>query len=485
LEDENKIDPIYPKQSFVQALIRLAESCSEGNLDPDVRAKLDSALRLLTQVDAQGAKLAGGLAENPDWWTISDDFFTAAVNRDWLRHLGVIRQSPDGAAPVPSQVTDMMSEAVQTFAVSASSVLEREAHAGAEVEEAPSSFDHPLGKEGDEAYVRVSFCTTRRSSNLASRGQPEFYSREWARKRSHGIATVSVPVGGRVRGVMSEPSFWKRWQQWDPAKHVMVVSTAPLSRQDMLLEFRTMEKKSDSKRKQTALIFVHGFNVTFVDAVRRCGQIWYDLDLLGSVAICFSWPSNGGSGPLDYTHDSTEAERSPPAFAEFLTDLVDQGGFDGFYVVSHSMGNRPVTRALIELARTRPDVVAQVTELVLAAPDIDRDVFADQLAPELRKVCQRITLYASSRDLAMKLSKIFNVGPRAGDADPVPVVSDGIETIDVSAMGEDIFRHSYIGGSRSVLADLFQLFAHRHRPVDRYAMKARQTAGGTYWLLEA
>ena len=53
---------------------------------------------------------------------------------------------------------------------------------------------------------------------------------------------------------------------------------------------------------------MHGYNVTFADAVRRTGQMDYDLDFLGP-AILFSWPSEGrldGYFPDEATIEATE-----------------------------------------------------------------------------------------------------------------------------------------------------------------------------------
>jgi hypothetical protein len=56
-----------------------------------------------------------------------------------------------------------------------------------------------------------------------------------------------------------------------------------------------------------------------------------------------------------------------------------------------------------------------------------------------------------------ELSKRFNGYPRAGDvADRVAIV-DGVETIDASAVNTNLIGHSYYGGSRSVLSDIFYL----------------------------
>ena len=68
------------------------------------------------------------------------------------------------------------------------------------------------------------------------------------------------------------------------------------------------------------------------------------------------------------------------------------------------MGNRGLTRALQTLVLERPDLRGRFREIILAAPDVDAEVFRRDLVPALRQAGQRVTLYASSNDLALKAS---------------------------------------------------------------------------------
>jgi hypothetical protein len=94
------------------------------------------------------------------------------------------------------------------------------------------------------------------------------------------------------------------------------------------------------RKGKRALVFVYGFNTKFRDAVFRTAQIVWDLNF-GSTTVLFSWPSHAG--------------------------------FDDIDVIAHSMGNLIAVDALSNNAATQsPTAIAQ---LVMAAPDIDRDMF--------------------------------------------------------------------------------------------------------------
>jgi esterase/lipase superfamily enzyme len=53
-----------------------------------------------------------------------------------------------------------------------------------------------------------------------------------------------------------------------------------------------MEAARESGETPHALVFLHGFNVTFADAAIRAAQIGCDLKVPGATAF-FSWPSRG------------------------------------------------------------------------------------------------------------------------------------------------------------------------------------------------
>jgi esterase/lipase superfamily enzyme len=96
--------------------------------------------------------------------------------------------------------------------------------------------------------------------------------------------------------------------------------------------------------------------------------------------------------------------------------------------------------------------------IVFAAPDIRKGTFLERVnAVETHS--RHATLYASSRDMALFLSKLLNGEPRAGDSNPEKdiVVVDGVDTLDVSAISTNLTGHSYYGDNRAFLSDLAYL----------------------------
>jgi esterase/lipase superfamily enzyme len=120
-------------------------------------------------------------------------------------------------------------------------------------------------------------------------------------------------------------------------------------------------------------------------------------------------------------------------------------------------------------------------QIILAAPDIDVELFK-RLAESFRSKANRVTLYASSKDRALSMSRRIHDRPRAGETGAGIVVMPGIDTIDVSAVDTELDGHSYYGDNRSVISDIFQLLRHGFPPGERFGLVQVLAPSGRYWL---
>jgi len=165
--------------------------------------------------------------------------------------------------------------------------------------------------------------------------------------------------------------------------------------------------------------------------------------------------------------------------------VAEHSGADNLYLVGHSMGNRGLTRALAALVQERPDLRGRFREIILAAPDIDADVFRNDLAPALVQAGRHVTLYASTKDLALKASKEVHGYPRAGDAGDGILVMNGIDTIDASNVDDSILAHSYFVESVPVIRDIADMLRRRLTVTQRTALKLVRGPEGKHWQLAA
>jgi esterase/lipase superfamily enzyme len=292
-----------------------------------------------------------------------------------------------------------------------------------------------------------------------------------------GTCQVSIPWTHEV-GQVERPTLLRLEVREDVRKHVVLHETNQLDPSDFFTQLR---KQVQAAPRPEVFVFVHGYNVTFAGAARRTAQIAHDVEFAGA-PIFFSWPSQGGL--LKYTVDETNVDWAVPHLKQFLLDVSRLSGATHVNLIAHSMGNRALTEALREIHLQLQSQATLFNQVILAAPDIDAEIFRRDLAPALVQTAQRVTLYASSRDQALVASKKVHGYPRAGDSGGELVVLDGIETVDVSQLDTSLLGHSYYGSSNPILLDMRQLIERALPAAQREWLLPRAYGELTYWIFE-
>lgn len=333
--------------------------------------------------------------------------------------------------------------------------------------------------------VPVFFGTDRAREPAASRLQ---YSYERGRRLELGQALVSVPKSHTV------PQVERPWslripyfnltvyeEKEDPDKHFTMREIKALTREELLAIVRERIAQA-SRYKDHAIVFVHGYNTTFDNAVYRTAQIAYDLKF-DSAPFLYSWPSGGAVA--SYTYDRESTAQAEPYLKEFLELVAKESGAKSVSVIAHSMGNQLVLRVLQDLMRSTPPGVV-LNQLVLAAPDVDRDAF-EHVAKAIRGIAGGITLYAAANDRALGVSRRFHGGvPRAGDVpENGPLLVEGIDTIDVTAASTDSLglNHSGYAENNALVNDIALLIQTGERPPEKRIpiLERIKTDKGDYW----
>ncbi|MDB5268912.1 MAG: hypothetical protein JWP58_1952 [Hymenobacter sp.] len=333
----------------------------------------------------------------------------------------------------------------------------------------------PADKSTTFTKVQVYFATDRRPG--AAVGPVNTFGNARGAAVRYGTAEVSIP-GIHKTGAVERPRFG----QENPYVDVVLQRTRLLAKDAFFAQLRAQVASS---AKSAAFVFVHGYNVSFAEAARRTAQMQFDLHFPG-VPTFFSWPSQAALVP--YVVDEQNAEWAQDDFKAFLLDFLTRTNAQQVYIIAHSMGNRPVIRAMRDVLVERPELAAKVQELILAAPDIDADVFNRNIAPVLEKSRIHTTLYASSQDRALQLSKqIHGQYPRLGLVETKgPYLMRGMETIVASEADPSAFGlgHSYFADVPLVLADLGGLMVGRKRPDQRPSLTRMSVGGQNYWNLK-
>lgn len=235
------------------------------------------------------------------------------------------------------------------------------------------------------------------------------------------------------------------------------------------------------KSERYPLVFVHGFNLRYEDAVLRASQIAYDLKYQGPIVL-FSWPAGAGDGFLDeqmitrtYDNNLKNAKDSIGVFKDFLNQLKINNL--KVNLVVHSMGHQIVLPALKDFAKQNPDSKI-INELILNAPDFEADEFIS-VADAVKENTRRITIYCSYNDRAMVASEFYNKNPRFGGcAFAESIDSINVSLVDAHALG---LGHGYYS-SRAILGDVFQVLLGIEAEKRLFIRKSEPNSTEKYFL---
>jgi pimeloyl-ACP methyl ester carboxylesterase len=234
-----------------------------------------------------------------------------------------------------------------------------------------------------------------------------------------------------------------------------------------------------------AVLYVHGFG-TGLDECRSHPVHARTRSLSGAPWIAFCWPSHGAGitwprlGSVfvrAYEDDTASVTRSAPAFRQTLDDVAGTLGADRVLLTTHSLGGRMVSELL---ARTPVDGPPRDTLRALAFIALDHEAtrFADTLLPALRHVTHRIVLYAERRDRPLIISRRMHDSPRAGLADPEPLVRNGLESVNVSdAFVNDSWLQRIVGNRHSIKRASALLWDLTHVVGSKRDPSCRETVG--------
>jgi esterase/lipase superfamily enzyme len=325
--------------------------------------------------------------------------------------------------------------------------------------------------------VPVYFGTTRSpSSNPKEKPEAQFLNGRGSGELTLGRAFISIPAGHRV-GKLEQPlSIWQLRLKPNLKKHVVLRTVDLMTQENWVAVVRT---ELENLPNRMAFVYIHGFNVSFCQAMMRAGQIARDIGYEGLVTA-FSW---GSESSLDgYPTDEDAVQLAAPKLVEFLATLHIDAGVDAFHIVAHSMGCRALLSALQETSWWSSSKTP-VAEAVFAAPDVDATQYRQNMSA-IPHNAGRYTLYGSARDWAIAMSRSIRKNhPRAGDGGNNILVMNGVETVDATEAGEDLFGlgHSYFADKRSILVDLWSVL--RGLPMPRFGLEQRLHKAGTYWAL--
>jgi hypothetical protein len=176
-------------------------------------------------------------------------------------------------------------------------------------------FDHSyvayLYPKADGVHYLVWYGTNRRPNASTSEG----YSAQRDKTVHYGQCQVFIPKSHKIGSIGS--AWWKRVLTMKDDRLQLLQTREVKEAAYWRTIAEHMSKISLDDRQ--AVVFVHGYNVSFREAALRAAQIGVDLGIKGAMAF-FSWPSQGTL--RGYPKDEATIEASEDMIADFLVDFA-------------------------------------------------------------------------------------------------------------------------------------------------------------------
>lgn len=254
------------------------------------------------------------------------------------------------------------------------------------------------------SVVPVVIATTRKP---AAEDSGYMFNGERALTLSYAQVDVSIPPTRTVGKIQ-----WPKSPPGNPAHDFVTVSTARFDKAG----FRTaLRKQISARRESRVLLFIHGYNSLFQDAVYRLAQISHDSNA-PAVPVLFTWPSHGELLQYPYDRESTNVSRR--ALEEVLETLISDPAVTDITILAHSMGNWPLLESLRQRALLKGRIGKKVSTVLMAAADVDVDVFKTEIE-HMGGDRPQFMLFVAEDDEALRASRSFWGGvPRIGAVDP-------------------------------------------------------------------
>ncbi|WP_170787237.1 alpha/beta hydrolase [Ruegeria lacuscaerulensis] len=254
----------------------------------------------------------------------------------------------------------------------------------------------------------------------------EFFSGDRASDMSFAAVDVTIPPDHQ-KGNIERPSSLPA----DPRKHFVITAPQLFSDGTQFRQEVSRSVRALPRNDHEVLLFVHGYNTNLTSAVLQMAQFVEDSGYKG-VPILFTWASSGQT--VKYVYDINSALIARDHLVSMFS-VMESSNIEGYDLVAHSMGTFLVMEAGRQISMTTGlNPTGKAQNVVLAAPDIDIDLFLTQIR-RFPEQYRRFVVLVSQDDKALRASQRVAGGvSRLGQIPAEDLAELGVNAIDLSAV---------------------------------------------------
>jgi esterase/lipase superfamily enzyme len=351
-------------------------------------------------------------------------------------------------------------------------------------------FRRMLVTRQDDGAFRFFYVTNRAVEDQSAPVEDRF-SNERSEKLSFGFFDTSIEPSLGI-GMLINPTDWFQNEE------IQLDQVKSLQEDAMISELRRQVEASSFR---SLLINVNGFRERFPSALRKTAFLAHVLDI-DTPMLVFDWPGDQGNGPRRYLRAQTIARESGVELATTIDRVVRDVQPDRLWIVANSMGAEVVVSAFSELYKQKEmaDSETEIEHVILTAPDVSHQEFGSHFRRKILALSENLTVYVSSNDRALLMSRVINRGRRLGEStvDPsnpdqweeaasafelVTPGSSRVTLIDITPVNRTRNFHNFSLETPEFFDDLFLRISNEETPTSRLRYKVTTASGAEYWVL--
>ena len=283
--------------------------------------------------------------------------------------------------------------------------------------------------------------------------------------------------------------------EWFQNEEIRLKNVRALEQDVFVEQLRSRVQESPHR---ALLVVVNGFRERYPSALRKTAFLGHVLDINAPVLV-FDWPGDQGSSLSGYRRARDVAKASGAELARMLELVIREVQPERLWLIANSMGGQVVADAFHVLYREADlaDAETEIEDVVLTAPDVDHDEFDQQFKQEITALVRHLTVYVSSNDRALLVSRIINRGARRGEstlspdqleeaikvADLIEPDSELITLVDVTPVNRTRNFHNFSLETPEFFDDLFLRLTNHNTPRSRLLYQIQTPDGAVYSVL--
>jgi esterase/lipase superfamily enzyme len=299
-----------------------------------------------------------------------------------------------------------------------------------------------------------------------------------------------------------EPSLglgrWLNASRWFMEEEIKILTVQGTDRADFAARLRPLVEASPHRG---LLLLVHGLRTDMDFALRGTAFLAHVIDIDAPVMV-FDWPGNQGPSLRSYRRAQEIASASGADLAAILSFVIQEIRPERLWILANSLGGQVVVKAFHYLNQDPAfaDAEVEVDEVVLTAPDVSKGEFNERFKQDLAALARHTTLYVSSNDRALLLSRLVNRERRLGESslsvDTAELIgeveelmglveadSDHVELVDVTPVNRTRNFHNFSLEVPEFFDDIYLRLANPETPLNRLRFEFRTPEGKRYSVL--